>query len=182
MPGFPSRSVPFEKLPDDCHAKQQNRHRRTVGMRYVENMPPTTPPSPQTHTHYLHPTSFLSPLSPNFSVCYLYCSTFSFPVLFVSVLHVWAPVSAACAGGQPNSFLLYLFPNPITQPGWDCPSFNGKRIRREIGVGNNKPTCHEDKSIFKALGFSRTTAQKSITSCIFWLHYCITPRCYIWLS
>ena len=83
---------------------------------------------------------------------------------------LWSQLSRA--GGQPNSFLLYLFPNPITQPGRDCPSLNGKGILGEIVVGNNKPTCHEDKSIFKALGFSRTTAQKSITSCIFLL-YCI---------
>lgn len=82
------------------------------------------------------------------------------------------------ARGQPYSFLFffYLFPNPITQPGWDCPSVNRKGILREIVVGNNKPTCHEDKSIFKASGFSGTTAQKSITSCSFWSCYCI------WLS
>lgn len=49
---------------------------------------------------------------------------------------------------------------------------NGKGILREMAVGNNKPTCHEAKSIFKALRFSGTTAQKSITSCIFW--GCIT--------
>lgn len=135
----------------------------------------TTLPSKQTHTQHINPvpTSFLSPESPCFSVC------------FFSLQHILIPclvcVRSACvSSGLPvqegnliPSFFFYLFPNPITQPGWDCPSVNRKGILREIVVGNNKPTCHEDKSIFKASGFSGTTAQKSITSCSFWSRYCI---------
>ncbi|KAK1885131.1 Partitioning defective 3 like, partial [Dissostichus eleginoides] len=34
-PGCPSRSVPFEELPNACQAEQQNQHRHTAGMRYV---------------------------------------------------------------------------------------------------------------------------------------------------
>lgn len=57
----------------------------------------------------------------------------------------------------------------------DCPSVNGKGILWEIVVGNNKPSCHEAKSIFKALGFSGTTARKSITTFFF---FSVAPLCY----
>lgn len=116
----------------------------------------------------------------------LSCSTFSFPALFASVLHVWARVWAPCSGGQANSLLLYLFLNPITQLNWDCPLVNGMGILREIVVSNNKPTYREDKSIFKVLRLSRATVQTCITFFFLFFarcYYHITILlCYIWLS
>lgn len=99
-PGSPSTFVPFEQLPNDCHAKQQNQHRCTVGMRYVEYMPSTLP-SPQTHTHYhTHylnpvPASFLSPLSTNFFVCYFVLQHILIPCLVC--------VRSACVSSSPSS-------------------------------------------------------------------------------
>lgn len=55
-PASPSRSVSFALLPSNCHAKQQNEHRRTAGTRYVEYMP--SQPPPQMHTHHLNPVFF----------------------------------------------------------------------------------------------------------------------------
>lgn len=156
-PGSPSRSVPFERLPTDCHAKQQNQPRRTVGTRYVEYMPSQPPP---TNTYTLLKSCFFSLTAVTQVLCPLLglaARSHSLSCLCpfcMCELRLQPPAHE----GQPNSFLLYLFPNTITQPGQDCPSVNGKGILREIVVGNNKPTCHEDKSIFKALGFSRTTA------------------------
>lgn len=100
----------------------------------------------------------------------LSCRALSFPVMFLSILHVWAMVPAPCAGGQPNSFLLYLCPNPITQLAQDCPPVNGNWILREMVVGNNKPAMKPSQD-----GFRGMTAKKHMTCCIFWLHYC-TPK------
>lgn len=175
-PGSPSRSVPFEKLPSACHAKQQNQHRHTAGMRYVEHMPSQLSPP---HKHTLFKSYFFSFTAVTQFLCLLLCLAARSRSLSCLCPFCMCELRSQLprARGQPNSFFLYLFPNPITQPGQDCPSLNGKGILREIVAGNNKPTCHEDKSIFKALRFSRTTAQKSITSCIFWvalLYY--TPK------
>lgn len=132
-------------------------------MKYT-GYPPLSPPWQITFTvlkscsyfHFFHnspPVSLSAALS---------CSTFSFPVLFASVLHVWVRVWAPCSG-QANSLLLYLFLNPITQLNWDCPLVNGMWILREIVVSNNKLTCPEDKSIFKVSRLSRATVQTCIT-------------------
>lgn len=178
-----SVSVPFEELPNGCHAKQHNQPRHSVCVKYIGYAPTALPSQQNTFTvlkscSYFHVSHNSPPVSLSAA---LFCSTFSFPVLFASVLHVWARVSAPCSRGQANSLLLYLFLNPITQSDWDCPSVNGMGILREIAVSNNKPTCREDKSIFKVLRLSRTTVQMCIT--FFWWYYYITvPPCYAWLS
>lgn len=149
-------------------------------------MPPQPSPLSKTHSRYLNlALTFMSltTLPPISLSAALSCSTFSFPVLFASVLHVWARVSAPCSRGQANSLLLYLFLNPITQSDWDCPSVNGMGILREIVWRNNKPTRREDKSMFKVLRSSWTTVQMCITFFFFWRYYLITvPPCSAWLS
>lgn len=173
-----SVSVPFEELPNGCHAKQHNQPRHSVCMKYI-GYAPTALPSQQNSFTVLKSCSYfhVSHNSPPVSLsAALSCSTFSFPVLFASVLHAWARVSAPCSRGQANSLLLYLFLNPITQSDWDCPSVNGMGILREIVWSNNKPTCRGDKSIFKVLRSSRTTVQMCITFFFFFSFLAVLPH------
>lgn len=89
-PGSPSISVLFEELPNGCHAKQHNQHRHAAGARYVDYMPSQPLPSRRTH-----PCPFKSRFPDFLSFSALAPSllsrrAFSFPPLFLSVLHVCA--------------------------------------------------------------------------------------------
>lgn len=132
--------------------------------------PPTSFASSQTHARCFKLPP-LPPLSPTF---------FCLPLCLAAHSHSLSCLCPFCMC-EPRSRLPpvqegNLIPSfctcsqiPSLSRGWDCPSVNGKGILREIVAGNNKPTCHEDKSIFKASGFSRTTVVKSITTFIFWV-------------
>lgn len=150
-------------------------------------MPSLPPPPPRQNTFmvlnscsYFHVFHNSPPVSLSAA---LSCSTFLFPVLFASVMHVWARVWAPRSRGQANSILLYLFLNPITQSDWDCPSVNGMGILREIVVSNNKPTCRED--------FQSVKVEQDDSSGMYyflflfflrWYDHITIPLCYIWLS
>lgn len=141
-------------------------------MRYIQH---TTLPSKQTHTQYLNPvpTSFLSPPSLCFSVC-----------LF-SLQHTVIPLSCLCpfcmcelrsprARGQPiPSFFFTCSQIPSLSQAGIVPQLIERESWGKLWwVIINQPAMKTSR-YSKASGFSRTTAQKSITSCSFWSRYCI---------
>lgn len=139
-PGSPSRTILFEQLPNKCHSTQQNQHRQAQSGQELSIIHAL----PNTHTHYLNlvSASYLTAIT-KFIVWFFFlqCILIPWPVC----------VRSACLSSellmQERSLILpfsTFSTNPITQWGRDCPSVNGKRILREIVVGNNKTTCQVD--------------------------------------
>lgn len=146
-PGSPFWSVPFERLPKDCLANQQNQHRHTVGTRYVDPMPSLPGPPPQTRIHQV-----LLLVSHHVFVCsfVMWCTLLLlFTFWIVSFMHVW---------GQPNSLLCTCS---------QVPSLRQARIVRQLmereswektwSVLINQQATRTSR-YSKQLGFSWTTA------------------------